>query len=166
MRAPIGVEGLKPMMPVAMNLVEQKSRGRIHLASTNPYDLPIVDDGMLQHPDDVADMLNVMRFMADFMEHDLMRPYYGKLMLPAEDEDWAEYAQSTYDSHHHGSGTCKMGPASDDEAVVDSRLKMHGVDNLYVADASVMPTVPHAATNVSCIMIGERLSDILREDGR
>jgi choline dehydrogenase len=50
-------------------------------------------------------------------------------------------------------------------AVVDHRLKMHGIDNLYVADASIIPTVPHAATNVTAIMIGERLSDFLREDG-
>ena len=166
MRAPVGVEGLKPMMPVAMNLVEQKSRGRIYLNSTDHRELPVVDDGMLQHPDDVADMLNVMRFVYDFMQHDLMRPYYGKLMLPTGDEDWAEFAQSTYDSHHHGSGTCMMGLASDPMAVVDNRLKMHGMDNLYVADASIIPTVPHAATNVTCIMIGERLSDFVREDGR
>ena len=166
MRAPVGIEGLKPMMPVAMNLVEQKSRGRIYLNSTDPRELPVVDDGMLQHPDDVADIRTVMHFVHDFMQHDLMRPYYGKLILPTEDEDWAEFAQSTYDSHHHGSGTCMMGLASDPMAVVDNRLKMHGMDNLYVADASIIPTVPHAATNVTSIMIGERLSDFVREDGR
>lgn len=162
MRAPIGVEGLQPMMPVAMNLVEQKSRGRVYLNSTNPRELPIIDDGMLQHPDDVADMLNVMHFVRDFMQSDLMRPYYGDLILPGEEDDWAEHAQSTYDSHHHGSGTCMMGLASDPMAVVDSGLKMHGMDNLYVADASIIPTVPHAATNVTCMMIGERLSDFVK----
>jgi choline dehydrogenase len=166
MRAPIGVEGLKPMMPVAMNLVEQKSRGSIYLNSTDPRELPVVDDGMLQHPDDVADMLNVMHFVHDFMRGERMRPYYGELMTPTEEEDWAEYAQSTYDSHHHGSGTCMMGPASNRLAVVDSRLKMHGMDNLYIADASIIPTVPHAATNVTCMMIGERLADFLKEAGR
>jgi len=166
MRAPVGVEGLKPMMPVAMNLVEQRSRGSVSLVSTDPRELPVVDDGMLQHPDDVEAMLSAMRFVRDFMQDDLMRPFYGDLILPAEDEDWAEFAQSTYDSHHHGSGTCKMGPASDPMAVVDRRLKMHGMDNLYVADASVIPVVPHSATNVSCLMIGERLSDFIRESGR
>lgn len=165
MRAPIGVEGLKPMMPVAMNLVEQKSRGRVYLTSTDIHDLPVIDDGMLQHPDDVADMLNVMHFIKDFMAGDVMSPYYGRLLLPTEDEDWAEYAQSTYDSHHHGSGTCMMGPASDPSAVVSNRLKMYGVDNLYVADASIIPTVPHAATNVTCMMIGERLSDFIKAEG-
>ena len=166
MRAPVGVEGLKPMMPVAMNLVEQRSRGRIYLASTDPHELPIVDDGMLQHPDDMEAVRSVMNFMYEFMQDDLMRPFYGDLILPTMDEDWVEFAQATYDSHHHGSGTCKMGPATDPMAVVDSRLKMHGLDNLYVADASIMPVVPHSATNVSCIMIGERVADFVREAGR
>ena len=58
-----------------------------------------------------------------------------------------------------------MGPASDGESVVDQTLRVHGMDNLWVADASVMPTVVHANTNVSCIMIGERLSDFVREAG-
>ena len=165
MRAPVGVEGLRPMMPVAMNLVEQRSRGRVYLTSTDPQELPVIDDGMLQHPDDVAAMTTAMHFVHDFMRDELMRPFYGELMLPGPDDDWAEYAQSTYDSHHHGSGTCMMGPASDPMAVVDNRLKMLGIENLYVADASIIPTVPHAATNITCIMIGERLSDFIREAG-
>ena len=163
MRAPIGVEGLRPMMPVAMNLVEQRSRGRVYLNSTDPQELPIIDDGMLQHPDDIAAMTTAMHFVHDFMQSDRMRPFYGDLLLPGPSDNWAEYAQSTYDSHHHGSGTCMMGPASDPMAVVDNRLKMHGMDNLYVADASIIPTVPHAATNVTCIMIGERASAFIRE---
>ena len=55
-----------------------------------------------------------------------------------------------------------MGPASDPMAVVDNNLKVHGIDNLYVADASIMPTIPHANTNVTSIMIGERLSDVVK----
>ncbi len=58
-----------------------------------------------------------------------------------------------------------MGLASDPMAVVDNRLKMHGMDNLWVADASIIPTVPHAATNVSVMMIAERASDFIREAG-
>ena len=153
------------MMPIAVNLVEQRSRGRIYLSSTDPHELPVIDDGMLQHPDDIAAMTTAMHFVYDFMQDDLMRPFYGNLMVPGPSDDWAEYARSTYDSHHHGSGTCMMGPVSNPMAVVDNRLKMHGLENLYVADASIIPTVPHAATNVTCIMIGERVSDFIRESG-
>ena len=165
MRAPIGVEGLKPMMPIAVNLVEMRARGRVYLASTDPHELPVVDDGMLQHPEDIAHMQTALHFMHDFIDHDIMRPYYGRLLQPGPDEDWIEYAQTTYDSHHHGSGTNKMGVASDPSAVVDHRLKMHGLENLRVADASVMPVVPHAATNISVIMIAERLADFMKQDG-
>jgi choline dehydrogenase len=58
-----------------------------------------------------------------------------------------------------------MGPTSDPEAVVGADLRVHGLDNLYVADASIMPTVTHANTNITTIMIGERLADFVRAQG-
>ena len=57
-----------------------------------------------------------------------------------------------------------MGPSSNNMSVVNNRLKMHGIENLYVADASIMPTVTHANTNITSIMIGERVSDFINED--
>ena len=166
MRAPMMVEGLKPLMPFAANMIEQKSRGHVYITSTDPRELPTIDDGLLQHPDDTKAMRTAMEFIQDFVSDDVMRPYFGRLMQPGPEDDWIEYAQSTYDCYHHGVGTCMMGPESDPMAVVDNRLKMHGMDNLYVADASIMPTVTHANTNVTSIMIGERLSDFVREAGR
>jgi choline dehydrogenase len=56
-----------------------------------------------------------------------------------------------------------MGPSSNNMAVVDERLRVHGIDNLWVGDASIMPTVTHANTNLTSIMIGERLSDLIKE---
>jgi choline dehydrogenase-like flavoprotein len=58
-----------------------------------------------------------------------------------------------------------MGPPADSMAVVDNKLRVHGIENLYVADASIMPTVTHANTNVTSIMIGERVSDFIKEAG-
>jgi choline dehydrogenase len=164
MRAPVGIEGLTPMMPIAANFLEQRSRGRVRLISSDPYALPIIDDGLLQHPDDIAAMKRAMMFIKDFVDDPTMAPFYGPLIQPAEDEDWITYARSTYDSYHHGVGTCMMGTASNPESVVDHRLRVHGFDNLYVADASIMPTVTHANTNFTSIMIGERASDFIRED--
>jgi len=165
MRAPVIVEGLTPMMPVAMNLIEARGRGRVRLASTNPHDLPVIDDGMLQHPEDLKAMLAAMHFVYDFVQDDAMREFFGELIQPGPEDDWADYARSTYDSYHHGIGTCKMGPTSDPEAVVGADLRVHGLDNLYVADASIMPTVTHANTNITTIMIGERLADFVRAQG-
>jgi choline dehydrogenase-like flavoprotein len=60
--------------------------------------------------------------------------------------------------YFHAVGTCKMAPESDATAVVDARGKVHGVDNLYVADASIMPVVPRANTNIPALVVGERIA--------
>ena len=161
-RPPTVVPGLKMMMPVSANLLEQRDRGRIRLASADPEDVPEIEDAMLSHPDDLAAMLSAMEFIYELVQHESMQQFYGPLISPTRDEDWGEFARSAHGSYHHGIGTCKMGPASDPMAVVDANLKVYGIDNLYVADASIMPTIPHANTNVTSIMIGERLSDIVK----
>ncbi len=165
MRAPIQVEGLKTMMPVAINMVEMHGRGRVWMRSTDITELPIIDDGMLQHPKDVEQMVTAMRYMANFMDHRTMAPYFGKILQPVDGEDWGEYAQGTFDCYHHGVGTCMMATSSNPMAVVDHRLKMHGMDNLYVADASIIPVIPHANTNISVLTIAERATDFIKEDG-
>jgi choline dehydrogenase-like flavoprotein len=63
----------------------------------------------------------------------------------------------------HSSGTCKLGPASDKSAVVDQYCRVHGLENIRVADASVMPNVVRANTNSTTIMIGERVADWIKE---
>jgi len=65
---------------------------------------------------------------------------------------------------YHPVGTCKMGPKTDHMAVVDPSLRVHGVTGLRVADASIMPHLTSANTNAACIMIGEKLADLLRRD--
>ncbi|MBL75507.1 MAG: hypothetical protein CL763_01045 [Chloroflexi bacterium] len=163
MRAPIVVEGLKPMMPVVLNLIENRDRGSVTLASTNPQDLPIINDAMLTNQGDLSAMLSAMKFIEKFILHETLAEYYGRLILPSPAEDWSEFALSTYDSYHHGVGTCMMGPSSDEMAVVDANLKVYGLDNLFVSDASIMPTVTHANTNVAVVMIAERLVQSLRK---
>ena len=158
MRPPVEVEGLKVMMPMSAALLEQRNRGRLTLQSADPHDLPTLEARMLEDPGDVQAMRSAMQFMFDMTQHESMRKYYGPLLQPSPKDDWGHFAQSTFDSYHHSSGTCLMGPASNPMAVVDSKLRVHGLDNLWVADASVMPTVTHANTNLTTIMIGERLA--------
>jgi choline dehydrogenase len=164
MRPPIRVEGLAPMMPVSANLLEQRTRGRVWLNSTDPHEVVRIDDNMLVHPEDQKAMVKAMEFLHELVSDPSMSKYYGEPISPGSGEDFLEYARSTHGSYHHGSGTCKMGPASDPFAVVDNRLRVHGMENLYVADASIMPHVSHGNTNVTTIMIGERLADFLKAD--
>jgi choline dehydrogenase-like flavoprotein len=125
--------------------------------------LPGIESKMLDDPGDLEAMLGAMEFIAELAGQGSMKNYYGPLLQPGPKEDWKKFARSTYDSYHHGVGTCKMGPSSDKMAVVDQRLRVHGMDNLWIGDASILPTVTHANTNLTAIMIGERLSDFIRE---
>ena len=163
MRPPTEVQGIKRMMPISAHLLEQINRGRLTLKSSDPHELPAIDSRMLEDPKDIEAMTRTMRFIFDLVQHESMKSYYASLIQPTPKEDWAKFARATYDSYHHGVGTCMMGPASNKMAVVDQRLRVHGMDNLWVGDASIMPTVTHANTNLTSIMIGERLSDFIKQ---
>jgi choline dehydrogenase-like flavoprotein len=151
------------MLPVSAHLLEQRNRGRLTLKSSDPHQLPEIDSRMLEDPDDVRAMLSAMEFISRLVRSGPAKEFYGALLQPAAGEDWAKFARSTYDSYHHGAGTCMMGPASNKMAVVDERLRVHGITNLRVGDASILPTVTHANTTLAAIMIGERLSDFVKE---
>lgn len=163
MRAPIEIAGLPSTMAVTAHLLEQRARGRVSLSSADPDELPKVDSCMLEDPADVEAMTSAMQFICELTQHESMSKYYGPLLQPSPKEDWGVFARSTYDSYHHASGTCMMGPASNRMAVVDNKLRVHGMQNLWVADASIMPAVTHANTNVTVIMIAERVSDFLKD---
>jgi len=162
MRPPIEIAGLPSTMAVTAHLLEQHARGRVSLTSSDPTELPRVESCLLEHPDDREAMQSAMQFICELTQHESMRTYYGPPLQPASDEDWEAFARSTHDSYHHASGTCKMGPASDSMAVVDHHLRVHGMENLWVADASAIPTIPHANTNVTVMLIAERASDFLK----
>ena len=163
MRPPTEVTGLKRMMPISAHLLEQRNRGKVFLQSGDPHDQVGIDSCMLEHPEDLKAMVEAMRFIDELVHRPEVKEYYGPLIQPGPGEDWGEFARKTYDSYHHGVGTCKMGPASDPMAVVDQRLRVHGIQNLWVGDASIMPVVSRANTNLTSIMIGERLADFVQE---
>lgn len=163
MRPATEVEGLKRMIPVSAHLLEQRARGRVYLKSADPQDLPEIDSAMLEDPKDIEAMNTALQFIYDLAQGPSMKEYYGPLLQPGPKDDWVQFARTTHSSYHHGVGTCMMGPASNSMAVVDEKLRVHGMENLWVADASIMPTVTHANTNLTSIMIGERVSDFIKE---
>ena len=101
------------------------------------------------------------------LEHNAFSDIVAERLEPT-DEDLASddaldaWMMKTVVNTTHASGTCKMGPASDPMAVVDQRLRVHGLEGIRVADASIMPNVIRANTNATTIMIGERAAEWLK----
>jgi choline dehydrogenase-like flavoprotein len=155
------IAGVGDMTGFSCNLLEQTNRGWLSLASADPADLPIIDPQVLEDPKDIRRMVAAMRFVQRLLSTEPLSQFCGELISPNPNEDWEKFARLSYTSYYHGVGTCKMGPASDSKAVVDQRLRVHGMENLWVADASIMPTVAHANTNLTCMMIGERAADFI-----
>jgi len=155
MRPSIRMAGMPPLLPVSLHLLEHRSRGRVRLASADPLELPIVEPALLEHPDDVAAMLGGIRFVERLTSHPDLAAFYGPRVVPDPSTDPVDHIRSSYITYNHGVGTCRIGPVDDPGAVVTPTLRAHGVDGLWVADASVLPTVPHANTALAAMLVGE-----------
>jgi choline dehydrogenase len=155
MRPSIRVPGIPPMLPVSIHLLDHRTRGRVWLASADPLELPGVDPALLRDPGDVRAMLGAIGFVDRLTKHPRLAEFYGPMISPASPDAWEEHVLSSYITYYHGVGTCRIGPAADPLAVVGPDLRVHGLENLWVADASVLPVLPHANTNLSAILVGE-----------
>ncbi len=100
-------------------------------------------------------MVDGIGFVARLASHPALAAFYGPLRTPESPDRWEAHVRTAHGSYHHGVGTCRMGPVGDPGAVVDAGLRVHGLDNLRVADASVLPTIPRANTNLAAILVGE-----------
>ena len=142
--------------------------GELKLASRDPSAQPAMDYRLLAEPFDRKRMMTAIRLAAELAEHPALRESFIKRVTPTDEElatdealdGWLMKFVGTGD---HVAGTCKMGPVSDSMAVVDQYCKVHGVQNLRVVDAAVMPDVIRANTNATTIMIAEKVSDFIKE---
>jgi choline dehydrogenase len=145
-------------------LVAPKSRGAVRLRSANPADRPIVDARFLSHPDDVKALAYGIEVCREIGNSPAMRDFAKREVAPGKKltgqamEDFVRNGATTY---FHQAGTCRMG--RDPQAVVDSRLRVKGVQNLRIADSSIMPRIASVATMASCALIGERMAEMLRQ---
>ena len=161
-REAISLSGIGDMLGFSCNLLEQTNRGKLTLQSADPNDLPNIDPQVLEHPKDIAAMLAAMKFVQRLAATEPLNNFFGELFSPGVNDDWEKFARSSYTSYYHGVGTCKMGPASDSMAVVDQNLRVYGFENLWIGDASIMPTVVHANTNFTVMMIAERAAEFIK----
>lgn len=151
-----------------------RSRGNIRLYDKDPMNQPKITHNFLTDPYDVAVMMEGIKWAIKFSKtqafqkigsrlHDIPIPGCEEYDF-ASDSYWSCVVRTLTNQLHHPCGTCKMGPASDPSAVVDHRLRVRGIDNLRVADASVMPIMPTGHTQAPTFMIGEKVSDLIKED--
>ncbi|KAK9501045.1 hypothetical protein O3M35_002167 [Rhynocoris fuscipes] len=154
------------------NLVP-KSRGRISLVSSDPFQKPRIDPNYFGDPDDYQIALEGQRFLYKLSQTKAFQKYNSKLIMSS----YSACTNETYPSDgfflciikkysktaFHPVGSCKMGPNPGD-SVVDPRLRVHKLKNVRVIDASIMPLVTKSNTNAPTIMIGEKGADLVKQD--
>ena len=142
--------------------------GQVTLTSPDPHDQPLLEYYFLEDERDTERLRDGVRLIVRLTESDAYREILKERLYPTDEQVASDdlldaWLHENVRTSQHLVGTCKMGPASDPMAVVDQYGRVHGLQGLNVADASVMPDTPRANTNVSTIMIAERISDFIKE---
>ena len=146
-----------------------ESRGFVRIKSADPLEAPAMQPNYLSTPRDRQMLVAGIRLARRLAATKALSPYVKREHRPgpaaSSDEALLEFAKNTGGTIFHPSGTCKMGDcARDPMAVVDSRLRVHGLEGLRVVDCSVMPTLVSGNTNVPVIMIAEKAADLILAD--
>ena len=143
------------------------SAGEMTLTSADPHVQPFLDFHLLEDPFDRQRMREAVRIAVDVFSQPDFEDLVDERIEPLDsdlesDDALDEWLDREVTTGQHLAGTCKMGPSSDPMAVVDQFGKVHGLQGLRVADASVMPNVVRANTNVTTMMTGERVADFIK----
>ena len=143
------------------NVVQPKSRGRIRLTGSNPADSVRIEANYLSEPDDLKAALACLELCREIGNSSSLRPFVRREIIPDLERSKLEnYIRDTAFSFWHQTSTAQMG--RHDMCVVDGFLKVYGVDNLRIADGSIMPRVTTGNTMAPCVIIGVRAAEIIR----
>jgi choline dehydrogenase-like flavoprotein len=149
---------------LATALVQPESRGTIRLRSRNPADPPVIDCNFLATPRDRRRLLEGVKLSRSIGRHPAFAPLIAAELVPGDavqdDADLAQFVEANVATYGHPTATAPMGGANDAGRVVDSFGAVDGVEGLRVADASIIPTVPSVATNLTTIMVAERIARV------
>ena len=151
---------------INVNVLRSDSTGSIHVKAADPRTPPAIRFNFLSAESDRTGLLAAMRTARQVMTSPAMSHLIGDEIAPGtrlqKDDELLDWVRNTAETTYHPVGTCKMG--ADPMAVVDDRLRVHGMAGLRVADASIMPTLTSGNTNAPSIMIGEKASSLVLED--
>jgi choline dehydrogenase len=146
-----------------VHVLRSDSKGSIHITSSDPARPPAINFNFLSDENDRTALLSGMRIVRNWINAPAMDGFRGVELAPGEalqkDDELLDWVRRTAETTYHPVGTCKMG--SDPMAVVDDQLRVHGLQGLRVADASIMPTLTSGNTNAPSIMIGEKASTLV-----
>jgi choline dehydrogenase len=155
-----------PAMTVACYQLRPESLGSIHIRSADPEAQPVIRFNFLSDTIDQQTMVAGFRMMRRIVEAKPLDALRGEEYSPGSavgsDAEILEFIRATAHTAYHPIGTCRMGRGGN--AVVDERLKVHGLDGLRIADASIFPTMPSGNTNAPAIMVGEKAADLIRSE--
>ena len=155
-----------PGMTLGFYLLRPRSRGYVRLRSGNPFDLPRIQPNYLSDPADQHETIAGLRLARTLLHSTELLPYCLKDDFPQasaiSDEALLACAKERGGTAWHFVGTCRMGDADDPQAVVDSELRVLGLEGLRVVDASVMPGMPSGNTGAPTMMIAEKAADMIR----
>lgn len=158
----------EPGMTVVIGQCRPDSRGSIHIKSATPGSEPAIRPNFLSAQTDRDCTVAGMQIARKIVSHPSLSKYIAFENTPGDKvqsyDEWLSFARGNGQTTYHVIGTCKMG--SDPMAVVDDRLRVHGITGLRVIDASIMPTVPSGNTNAPTIMVAEKGADMIKEDAK
>src|SRR5690606_12690062 len=149
---------------VAVVYLYPKSRGRVRVSGPDPLGPPLSDPALLSDESDLDALVRGLKLARQIVAHDAVAKYRARERAPGsavtDDRGLADYVRETLVTVHHPGSTCRMGPAGED-TVVDHELRVHGLEGLRVADASIYPRVVGGNTNASVVAIAEKASDMI-----
>ena len=139
------------------------SRGWVRLKSKDPFVKPKIQYNLLEHPDDVEELITGFNLSRELLKQPALSLYTKKEVIPGTNiqtkKEFEIWLRENCNSSYHPNGTCKMG--NDSMAVVDPECRVYGINGLRVADASIMPIIPSCNINCPTMMIGEKASDMI-----
>lgn len=170
--APLDLQNIDHWSTLVMGF-HPKSVGYMELKDNNPFHWPRVYPNYFDNPDDIETLLGGIKETIRIANspamkkigtrlHDIPLPNCRHLHFGSDDY-WRCSIRTLSVTLHHQVGSCRMGPASDPQAVVDAKLRVHGIQRLRVADTSIIPAPITAHTNAASFMVGEKLADMIKE---
>jgi choline dehydrogenase len=162
----VGMLDTYPGMTCGVWQHRPESRGYVQLRSSDPMEDPLIQPNYLSHERDQQTLIRGVRLARRLLQTPELAPYVASESMPGSDkttdEELLQFIRHYGVSSYHLNGTARMGKAEDAMSVVDDECRVHGIQNLRIADSSVMPTIPSANICAATMMIAEKVADLIR----